>query len=105
VKFIHADATDLVDFADGSFDFTVILVLIHELTTENQNRVLIEALRVACKVIIVDSESPLSRNSSGLGIRFIEATFGHDHYHNFRNFLKNRGINGYSASRLPVSFS
>lgn len=34
VKFVHADATDLFDFADGSLDF-VISVLMHELTMEN----------------------------------------------------------------------
>lgn len=70
------------------------LVLMHELTQENRNLVLSEALRVARKVIIVDSKSPLPRNFLELGIRIVEATFGHDHNSNFKNFLKNSGING-----------
>lgn len=54
----------------------------HELTMENQNHVLSEELRVARKVIIVDSKASLPRNSYGLRIRFIEATLGSDHYRN-----------------------
>jgi ubiquinone/menaquinone biosynthesis C-methylase UbiE len=94
VKFVHADATNLADFADDSFHYITMLVLMHELTEENQNRVLGEAVRVAHKIIIMDSKAPLPRNTFGLGIRFVEATFGHGHNRNFKTFLKNGGING-----------
>jgi ubiquinone/menaquinone biosynthesis C-methylase UbiE len=104
VTFIHGDATDLGDFEDGSFDYATMLVLMHELTEENQTRVFHEALRVARKVILVDSKSPLPRNFFGLGIRLVEATFGHDHNRNFKNFLKNGGIDGVLRhSLLPLS--
>jgi ubiquinone/menaquinone biosynthesis C-methylase UbiE len=91
VRFVHADATDLASFSDDSFDFATMLVLMHELTEEKQSRVISEALRVAHKLIIIDSVAPLPKNLSGLGIRFVESTFGRGHNRNFKNFLKSGG--------------
>jgi len=92
--FIHMDATNLIGIEDNSFDYATILFLMHELTREQQVRVLMEVSRVADKIIIIDSVVPLPKNFSGRGIRFVEATFGRDHNRNFKNFLANGGING-----------
>ncbi len=94
VRFVLGDASDLKAFADQSFDFATILFLLHELPHETRLRVLAEALRVAAKVVIIDSTAPLPRNPSGRGIRFVEATFGRSHNHHFRAFLASGGIPG-----------
>jgi ubiquinone/menaquinone biosynthesis C-methylase UbiE len=94
VKFFHADATNLAIFRDNSFDYSTILLLLHELTKEKQVEVLNEALRVSKRVITIDSNVPLPKNFQGVGIRLVEATFGHDHNGNFKSFLKKYGITG-----------
>jgi ubiquinone/menaquinone biosynthesis C-methylase UbiE len=104
ITFVHMDATDLVGFESHSVDYATVLLLMHELTREQQSRVLSEAYRVADKIIIIDSSVPLPKNSSGLVIRIVEATFGRDHNRNFKSFLANGGINGVLAySGLPMT--
>lgn len=94
LTFIHGDATDLSGFAERSFDYATLLMLVHELTQSQRVLVLREALRVARRAIIIDSAVPLPRNAGGIGIRFVETTFGHDHNPNFKGFLRTAGIGG-----------
>jgi ubiquinone/menaquinone biosynthesis C-methylase UbiE len=104
VTFIHGDAADLSAFADLSFDTATLLMLVHELSGSQQTRVLREALRVARRAVIIDAVTPLPRNSEGIGIRLVEATFGRDHNPNFRAFLRGGGIGGLlKRAPLPVS--
>jgi ubiquinone/menaquinone biosynthesis C-methylase UbiE len=104
VTFLHMDATNLVEIEDHSFDYATMLLLMHELNREQQARVLIEASRVAAKIIVIDSVSSLPRNFGGRLIRFVEATFGRDHNRSFKSFLANGGINGVlEYSGLPVT--
>jgi ubiquinone/menaquinone biosynthesis C-methylase UbiE len=104
VTFIHGDATDLSAFAGPSFDCATLLMLVHELSRPQQVLVLREALRVAGRAIIIDSVSPLPKNSGGIGIRVVEATFGHDHNPYFKAFLAKAGIGGIlKDSGLPIS--
>lgn len=104
LTFVHGDATDLSVFADHSFDYATLLMLVHELPASQQLLVLKEALRAAKLAIVIDAAVPLPRNPEGLGIRFVEATFGHDHNPNFRVFLRAGGIGGMlERSGLPVS--
>ncbi|MGO9021202.1 MAG: class I SAM-dependent methyltransferase [Syntrophobacteraceae bacterium] len=102
VTFVHEDATDLRTFGDHSFDCATMLFLMHELPMPQQARVLKEALRVASRGIIIDSVAQLPRNVGGIGIRIVEATFGHDHNPNFRAFLDSGGIFGI-IQRLGLS--
>jgi len=103
VTFVHQDASDLSAFGDHSFDYATMLVFMHELPGAQQIRVLKEALRVAKRVVIVDSVAPLPRNAGGIGIRIVEATFGRDHHDNFKDFLAGGGIRGIlRKSGLPV---
>ena len=103
VTFLHKDATDLSEFADESFDYSVILLLVHELTRVNQLAVLKEALRVSRRVIIVDAVSPLPKNFGGVEIQVVEATIGHNHYGNFTAYLAAGGIDSIlKASDSPI---
>lgn len=94
VTFIHEDAANLSAFGDHSFDYATMLMIMHELPRSQQIRVLAEALRVANKGVIIDAVAPLPKNAGGIGIRIVEATFGHDHNPNFKAFLANGGIRG-----------
>jgi ubiquinone/menaquinone biosynthesis C-methylase UbiE len=106
VKFVHQDATDLTGFGDDTFHYAIVLLLMHELPREKQLSVLSEALRVANKTIIVDATAPLPKNLRGLGVRFVEATFGRDHHGYFRNFLATGGIMGLlENSDLPITIA
>jgi len=101
---VHGDAADLGVFEDQSFDYATMLMLVHELPRSLQIRALKEALRVARKVIIIDSVSPLPRNAGGLGIRLVEGVFGRDHQENFKAFLAGGGIRGMlEESDLPIN--
>lgn len=103
LTFVHKDATDLGAYADRSFDYATLLMLIHELPMPHQLRVLQEALRVAGRIIVIDSAAPLPMNAGGIGIRLVEATFGREHNPNFKSFLSAGGIGGIlKASALPV---
>ena len=92
VIFCHGDATELGEIADASFDYATVLFLLHELPRERRAQVVREGLRVARHLLLIDSRTPLPKNVHGLGIRVVEATFGHDHYHHFRNFLALGGL-------------
>lgn len=94
INFMHQDAINLVSFKNHSFDYAAMIFLMHELTKYQQISVLKEALRVATKGILIDAIVPLPKNAGGLGIRIVEATFGHDHYTNFKSFLANGGLRG-----------
>jgi SAM-dependent methyltransferase len=97
LEFIHGDATDLSQFGRRSFDYVTMHFVLHELNRPQQIEILRETLRVAGKVLMIDSAFPMPRNAYGIGIRAVEATFGHDHYHNFKCFLSGGGINGIIA--------
>lgn len=92
VSFVHGDATDLAGIADAAFDYATVLLLLHELPRDRRVRVLSEGLRVARRLLLIDARAPLPKNAEGLGIRLVEATFGHEHSHHFRNFLALGGI-------------
>jgi SAM-dependent methyltransferase len=103
ITFVHEDATDLHNFRDNSFNFATMLMIMHELEKPQQISVLKEALRVAHRVILIDSVVPLPKNVEGIGYRIVEATVGHDHYRNFKSFLANGGIRGIlHESGLPL---
>ena len=103
VTFVHGDATDLSAYPKNSFDFAVMLVFIHELEPEPQKQALREALRVARKLIICESVSPLPRNKGGFLIWLAETLFGYEHKSQFRRFLAEGGIAGLlSTSGLPA---
>ncbi len=104
IIFRHEDAADLEAFQDLSFDYCAILNVLHELSRAQQGAVLKEALRVARKVVLIDWASPLPSNLGGIGARVVEATVGHDHYHNFKAFLAAGGIAGILDERaLPAT--
>lgn len=101
--YVHGDATDLSDYGDHLFDFAVMMLFIHELDAEQQKKALEEALRVAGKLVICDSASPLPKNKNGFLTRFAETVFGYEHRRHFKRFLAEGGIEGLLVKTgLPV---
>jgi SAM-dependent methyltransferase len=92
VRFLHQDATEMVDIADESFDLAILCYIIHELQRPSQINLLREAWRVARSLILVDSYAPLPWNLVGLIKRLTECGFGWEHSPQFRNFLAGGGI-------------
>jgi ubiquinone/menaquinone biosynthesis C-methylase UbiE len=92
VRFVHGDATDLAGFELGAFDYATVLFLLHELPRQKQVEVLNEALRVAGRVVVVDSQVPLPRNLHGIALRLVEASGGPEHYRPFADYLAGGGL-------------
>jgi ubiquinone/menaquinone biosynthesis C-methylase UbiE len=94
VNFFHMDVGDITGCEERSFDYSVMCQVIHELPSDKQPEVVNELMRVARKTIILDSSTPLPKNAVGLVIRMMDATFGRDHYDNFKSYLVSGGIDG-----------
>jgi len=106
VRFAHGDGTDLAECVPDTFDFTTILFLLHEVPRAEQIAVLNEALRVARKVVIVDSQVPLPRNLHGIALRVVEVSGGPANYRSFLDYLATGGIGGIlDDSRVRASAS
>jgi ubiquinone/menaquinone biosynthesis C-methylase UbiE len=94
VTFLHGDATDLAAFEPGHFGYAVMMYMIHELPSGDRVPALREALRVADRVIVVDSDAPLPRNGRGLAQHVAEALSGLAHYRRFSEYLSSGGVMG-----------
>jgi SAM-dependent methyltransferase len=91
VTFLNRDAIDLDGIESQSFDFATITQMIHELHRKDRAVAVTEALRVADKVMIVDSVVPLPWNWYGIALRIAEA-IGHSREARFKNYLDDGGI-------------
>lgn len=94
VRFEIGDGASLAQFEPDSFDLATILFLLHEIRRDTQVAVLNGALRVARRVVIVDSQVPLRKNLHGLALRIVEASGGPGHYRPFAEYLAGGGIGG-----------
>jgi SAM-dependent methyltransferase len=94
IVFMHGDATDLSGISSREYDYATVLFLIHELPAEQRLRVLEEALRVARRVVVVDSHVPLPRNAHAAALHVVESIGGREHYGSFANYLAAGGIMG-----------
>ena len=94
VTFLHMDVSDIREYPDNSFDYSVMCQAIHEVPAEKQVAVISELMRIAGKAIILDSNTPLPKNYVGLVIRLMDATIGRDHYDKFKSYIASGGIMG-----------
>lgn len=94
VRFEIGDGADLAHFEPDFFDFATILFLLHEIPRDTQVAVLNESLRLARRVVVVDSQVPLPKNLHGLALRIVEASGGPGHYRPFADYLAAGGIGG-----------
>ena len=90
VTFLNRDAINLDGIESHSFDYATIMHMIHELPRKDRAVAVTEALRVADKVMIIDSVVPLPWNWYGIALRFAEAV-GHSRQARFKNYLDDGG--------------
>lgn len=94
VDFLVASASDL-PFEDSVFDKASISLVLHEIDSEKQNKIISEMKRVVKKdgqLIFTDFSVPLSQNASSYFIRIVEYLAGKNNYKNFKNYLKEKGL-------------
>jgi len=94
IKFVHMDVSDISEYKDNSFDFSVMCQVIHEIPADKQPAIISELMRIAKRTVILDSNTPLPKNHVGLVVRFMDTTFGRDHYENFKSYIASGGIMG-----------
>ena len=94
VTFLHMDISNITEYEENSFDYSIMCQVIHELPSDKQLEILAELMRIGQNTIILDYNIPLPKNTMGLAMRMVEATFGRDHYNNFKSYITSGGIIG-----------
>lgn len=94
VKFMHMDICNIQEYQENSFDYSVMCQVIHELPADKQIQAISELMRIGRKTLILDANTPLPKNIVGIVIRLMDATFGRDHYGNFKSYIASGGIMG-----------
>jgi len=94
VKFMHMDISNIEEYQENTFDYSIMCQVIHELPANKQPKVISELMRIGRKTVILDANTPLPRNIVGIVIRLMDATFGRDHYDNFKSYITSGGIMG-----------
>jgi len=92
VSFAHADATNLTQYGDKSFDYAVISLAIHEMPRISGVQVLKEAGRIARQVIIVDYMVPQPPCIIKFINRYLEFMAGVGHLKGFLKYNKHNGL-------------
>jgi ubiquinone/menaquinone biosynthesis C-methylase UbiE len=94
VSFQLADAAEL-PFKDGFFDYASVSLGLHDKETQLRGQIISELKRVTREdgtIILIDFHAPLPQNLWALIARVIELFAGITHYHNFKEYIKNNGL-------------
>jgi ubiquinone/menaquinone biosynthesis C-methylase UbiE len=94
VYFQGGDATNL-PFLEPVFDVAVISLVLHEIKSKDRDKVISEMKRVVKKgerLIFVDFNCPLPKSMISFSVKLVEFFAGRNHWHNFKNYLKEGGI-------------
>ncbi len=92
VDFSQINARELSGEIDRTFDYTILVFMIHEIDPVDRVVVLNEIKKCTRKLIILDYTSTIPMNLSGMVIRLIEFFAGREHYKNFLNYMDNGGM-------------
>jgi len=74
------------------FDYSVSSMVLHTICEEERIPFLNRIKSFAIKIILVDYEIPLPKNSTSITIKTIEFIAGRRHFLNFKSFIKNGGL-------------
>ncbi|MCB9249854.1 MAG: class I SAM-dependent methyltransferase [Ignavibacteriales bacterium] len=92
ISFFHGDIDKLKKHDDTKFDFAVMTYVIHEMPEEERIKVLLEMKLIARNIIVGDYITPTPNTFWGKANVVVEYFAGKDHYNNFKNYVKNGGI-------------
>jgi len=93
ISFYIADATQLEQFGDKSFNVATMSLALHQFDPLLYKPILSEMKRIAKRIIIVDYAVPLPKNYLGIGSRVAEFMAGGEHNRNFKQFYRQGGLN------------
>lgn len=93
ISFYIADATQLEQFGNKSFDVATMSLALHQFDPLLYKPILSEMKRIAKRIVIVDYAVPLPKNYLGIGSRVAEFMAGREHNHNFKLYYKAGGLN------------
>ncbi|GBD90656.1 cypemycin methyltransferase [bacterium BMS3Abin04] len=97
IEFIHGSILDIKKFTDEPFDIAIITYVLHEMDPEERIRTLRLLKTAAQMIIIADYIVPVPKDLSGLSAKTIEFLAGKNHFTNYRNFVKNGGLQTLAA--------
>lgn len=92
-------------FADDTFDLVMCSTVLHEMSVETRARVLDETRRILKpdgRLLVIDFHTGPLKRLKGLYTKIIitlsERLAGHEHYRNYRHYMRHGGIPGLMAS-------
>lgn len=91
-EFLLADASDLSDLPEQSFDYALTSLVLHEMPEDLRLPILREMARLGKQLVLVDwiyPQPPLGRK---ITTHFFERVAGKAHYAGFRSFIQNGGM-------------
>jgi len=85
----------LSDLFDQTFDFSILKLVLHEMSEEERVNLLHEAKKISQEIIIIEWLAPQPRNLSGKGTFLIEMMSTVQHYKNFKIWHSTGGVDGF----------
>ncbi len=101
IEFIHGNITKLTNTENKKFDYAIITYVIHEIDENERIKVLLKTKSIADKIIIGDYITPTPNSFWGKVNVVVEFLAGSSHYNNFKNYVKNGGID-YLANQTKL---
>jgi ubiquinone/menaquinone biosynthesis C-methylase UbiE len=95
VDFILDNAVNLKKFRHNEFDIATLSMAIHQFSQEMGFQVLIESMRIAREILIIDYSYPLIPDIYRYMVQLVERIAGKEHYSNFRSYIRFGGITNY----------
>jgi len=92
IEFVHGNISKLANIEKDKFDFAVLTYVIHEIDENERIKVLTQIKSIAKQIIIGDYITPTPNTFWGKVNVVVEFLAGSDHYNNFKNYVKNGGI-------------
>jgi ubiquinone/menaquinone biosynthesis C-methylase UbiE len=92
LEFKQGDAKNLTKIIETHFDYTTIILIIHEVSPDERISILREAKKYTKEVLVMDYAETIPFTPWGVSTYLIEFFAGRIHYANFKDYLKNGGI-------------
>jgi demethylmenaquinone methyltransferase/2-methoxy-6-polyprenyl-1,4-benzoquinol methylase len=86
------DAADLSAYPDKMFDYSILILAMHQFPADSISQILREASRISGEIIISDYAVPLPGNIFSLIIRLAERMAGRMHHRCFKYYLEAGGM-------------
>ena len=91
ISFQHTNLSKLISH-NLHFDYAVMTYVIHEVNPDQRIKLLEQMAQIADKIIIGDYIVPVNNGFWSALNEVVEFLAGKEHYYNFKNFVKNKGL-------------